>query len=151
MPDACIKSHAHIYIYINIHIIRWRAKQQVKKDQLSRANQYVFQTRNPMHSLITHIEWTRLKTLSSSALRTGDALRCATPSLVNLRLTWPVSQEVVLISPTLGCGFTAQTHPKLVAIIPWIILTLVDVLHSQEYWHYAIEKTTPKFGPCQWV
>lgn len=65
---------------------------------------------------IPHIEWPRLKTLSSSALRTGDALKCATPSLVNLQLTRPVSQEVALIALTLGCGFTAQTHPKLVAI-----------------------------------
>ena len=65
---------------------------------------------------IPHIEWPRLKTLSSSALRTGDALKCATPSLVNLQLTRPVSQEVALIALTLGCGFTAQTHPKLVAM-----------------------------------
>lgn len=65
---------------------------------------------------IPHIEWPRLKTLSSPALRTGDALKCATPSLVNLQLTRPVSQEVALIALTLGCGFTAQTHPKLVAI-----------------------------------
>lgn len=65
---------------------------------------------------IPHIEWPRLKTLSSSALRTGDALKCATPSLVNLQLTRPVSQEVALIALTLGRGFTAQTHPKLVAM-----------------------------------